>query len=248
LDSEHVSSYPVNVTKKEQAPSDYPRIGLKPQQDHPDHGLKQDEDMQMSQSYQVGGEAPREDLPSDPHAGRSATGASAGQGDALAAQQQELAMLRQQAAQQQELLMLRQQLAAVTPPQQEEISQPINQEATETAATPMGKGKGKGKPAVTGHTAVSEDLACLEMVFEVGGQDNTVRLFRRPLGAEFAKKGKGPTKIDRINGKSYASELGLQKGWIVKSVAGEDVTKMTFQQAQDAIVKGLLTLPTQTHS
>jgi hypothetical protein len=247
LDSEHVPSY--SAYKKEQYLSDYPRIGLKPQQDHVDQGIKQ-EDADESNQIQLGVTAPAHE---DIH-GQSMTGALARQEELLSAQQQELQFLQQQAAQQQELLLLRQQLAAATLAQQEQIVQPVNQNPTEAAVPPAEKGKGKGKgkqfqkDVPTGETAVPEDVPCLEMVFEVDGQDNTVRLFRRPLGADFAKKGKALTKIDRVKRKSYASELGLKKGWIVKSVAQADVTKMTFEEAQDAILKGLLTLPTQTSS
>ena len=89
----------------------------------------------------------------------------------------------------------------------------------------------------------STSASFLELVFEAKGQEKKVQLFRRPLGAEFKKLSSGPTKVSKVHAKSYACELGLQVGWAVKSVGGEDVSKKTFQQVQDAIKSGLMTLP-----
>merc|ERR1712072_1406135 len=88
----------------------------------------------------------------------------------------------------------------------------------------------------------STKTSFLELVFEAKGREKKVQLFRRPLGAEFKKLSSGPTKVSKVHAKSYAGELGLQVGWAVKSVGGEDVSKKAFQQVQDAIKSGLITL------
>jgi hypothetical protein len=90
---------------------------------------------------------------------------------------------------------------------------------------------------------VREATAFLEMVFEVNGQDKVMHFYRRPLGAEFSKRRTGPTQISKVHAKSYASELGVAPGWVVKTVAGEDVRKRTFEHTQKAITNGLMTLP-----
>jgi hypothetical protein len=93
--------------------------------------------------------------------------------------------------------------------------------------------------------AVRKEGASLEMVFTADGEDKVLVLYRRPFGANFGKRGSGPTKINKILSKSYAAELGAQPDWIVKSVGGENVAKWSFEDTQRAITKGLMTLPTQ---
>jgi len=83
----------------------------------------------------------------------------------------------------------------------------------------------------------------LELVFDIDGWEKRVQLHRRPLGAEFAKRSRGPTRIDRIRPESYAAELGMEVGWIIKCIGGEDVTKKTFGQTQSALQNAMTTLP-----
>jgi|EP00427_Karlodinium_veneficum_P022226 hypothetical protein len=83
----------------------------------------------------------------------------------------------------------------------------------------------------------------LELVFEVNGEDRFVHLHRRPLGAEFTKRFRGRTKIDKIRPHSYASELGMEVGWSIKSIGGEDVSKKSFAEAQACLKNGMMALP-----
>lgn len=85
----------------------------------------------------------------------------------------------------------------------------------------------------------------VEIVFDAQGDEKTVRIFKRPLGAEFNKKRAGGTKIFKITPESYASELGLEIGWGIKSIDGEIVSNKTFKETQDTLIKGLKTLPEQ---
>jgi hypothetical protein len=83
----------------------------------------------------------------------------------------------------------------------------------------------------------------LELVFEVNGEDRIVHLHRRPLGAEFTKRFRGRTKIGKIRPHSYASELGMEVGWIIKSIGGEDLSKKSFAEAQACLKNGMMALP-----
>jgi hypothetical protein len=83
----------------------------------------------------------------------------------------------------------------------------------------------------------------LELVFAVAGSEKRIHLHRRPLGAEFAKRSKGPTKIETIRPQSYAAELGMEVGWIIKRIGGEDVTKKSFDQTQSALRNAIAVLP-----
>jgi hypothetical protein len=97
--------------------------------------------------------------------------------------------------------------------------------------------------------ATSENIApFLEIVFEVDGEDtglSSIRIARRPLGAEFSKHSSGSAMVKKVQAQSYASELGLQAGWIVKSVDGYDMSVNSFKQVQDIIQSSVSRLPVQ---
>jgi len=97
------------------------------------------------------------------------------------------------------------------------------------------------RPAGSGSKAASAPF--LEIVFDVNGKDKRIKIFHRPLGAEFSKPPSEPVKVCKVQSRSYASELGMEAGWVVKTVAGEDVGTKTFQQIQDSIKTGLIQLP-----
>jgi hypothetical protein len=85
----------------------------------------------------------------------------------------------------------------------------------------------------------------LEIVFDVDSKDKPFKLYQRPLGAEFSKNVSGSAMVRKVQARSYASELGLEAGWIVKSVGGEDVSGKNFQQVQNCIKGGMSCLPQQ---
>jgi hypothetical protein len=94
-----------------------------------------------------------------------------------------------------------------------------------------------GEDAVAIHTEVifdSED-----------GRDHCVQIFKRPLGAEFSKRRDGPTKVTKVHSRSYAWRLGIEIGWSIKSVDGEDVQGNSFEQTQEALKSRLAMLPWQ---
>jgi len=103
-----------------------------------------------------------------------------------------------------------------------------------------------GEPCSKNVNITESRPGCLEIVFEVDGKDRSVNIFRRPLGAEFGKqKPSGVALVKKVQPQSYAAELGLQVGWIVKSVNGEDMGKMSFGQIQDSIKTGIVRLPVE---
>jgi NifB/MoaA-like Fe-S oxidoreductase len=53
----------------------------------------------------------------------------------------------------------------------------------------------------------------------------------------------GPTKIKKVHPNSHAVELGMEKGWILKSVGTEDVSKKSLQCAQNALKNATVALP-----
>jgi hypothetical protein len=83
----------------------------------------------------------------------------------------------------------------------------------------------------------------LELTFDFKGEKKCIILHRRPLGAEFTKRMRALTKIDKIHPRSYASELGMEVGWIIQSIGGEDVTKKSFTEVQMALKHGMMALP-----
>mmetsp|Transcript_106091 Transcript_106091/g.167547 ORF Transcript_106091/g.167547 Transcript_106091/m.167547 type:complete len:216 (+) Transcript_106091:51-698(+) len=62
----------------------------------------------------------------------------------------------------------------------------------------------------------------LEVVFDDDGQDKSVKIYRRPLGAEFYQQPSRPAMITKVKPGTYAAMLGLQPGWFLKAVAGDD--------------------------
>lgn len=80
---------------------------------------------------------------------------------------------------------------------------------------------------------------CLEIVFDDNGTERTVKIFKKPLGAQFSKWWFGYTKISKVSKRSYAEGLGLRPGWQVKTVAGEDMSSKSLKETQAAIMKGM---------
>mmetsp|Transcript_99932 Transcript_99932/g.158144 ORF Transcript_99932/g.158144 Transcript_99932/m.158144 type:complete len:204 (-) Transcript_99932:192-803(-) len=83
----------------------------------------------------------------------------------------------------------------------------------------------------------------LEVVFIANGNDVPIQLYKRPLGAEFSKRSFGPTKVSKVHKKSYAEGLGLREGWVLKSIRGEDVSILSFEDTQTKLKAGLEKLP-----
>jgi hypothetical protein len=93
--------------------------------------------------------------------------------------------------------------------------------------------------------AASTISPSLELVFDVNGVDKIIHVGCRPLGAEFTKRFRGRTKIEKIRPRSNASELGMEVGWTIKSIGGEDATNKSFAEVQTALKNGMMALPVQ---
>jgi len=89
----------------------------------------------------------------------------------------------------------------------------------------------------------------LKMVFLTSkGEMKEVQIMKRPLGAEFSKRPFNPTKVSKVVTGGQAWALGLEVGWAVKQVNGQDMTKKTFDETQKAIKKGMEVLPVTSSS
>jgi len=87
------------------------------------------------------------------------------------------------------------------------------------------------------------DVGYVEIVFQVDGLDRRAHISAKPLGLEFSRRTGEPLKIAQIHPHSHAAELGLEVGWEVKSLCGEDISMKTFQEASDMIKEKMATLP-----
>lgn len=89
-----------------------------------------------------------------------------------------------------------------------------------------------------------ETAHLVAVVFDdLQGCERMMKLFKRPLGADFTKLPFGPTKISHVTPKSYACGLGLEVGWVIKAVDGEDMSKKTFEEIQAAVKRSMEKLP-----
>jgi hypothetical protein len=75
------------------------------------------------------------------------------------------------------------------------------------------------------------------------GESRRLLLKRRPLGATFTQRGSGALIVSSVSPNSYAAELGMRFGWSLKTVGRDDVSSKTFEEAQDAIKTGMMSLP-----
>lgn len=94
-------------------------------------------------------------------------------------------------------------------------------------------------------TETRQTLPCLELVFNAEGKDKIVQLYKRPLGAEFSKKACKEAKVlvTKVYPRSYAWGVGLEVGWALKAIDGEDMTTKKFHEVQMLLENKLETLP-----
>jgi hypothetical protein len=81
----------------------------------------------------------------------------------------------------------------------------------------------------------SGDSPSLALVFEVDGKSRSVLMERRPLGAEIGETKNGITQITKVHPKSYALELGITPGWILKAIGSQDVSNKASEETLDAL-------------
>jgi hypothetical protein len=105
----------------------------------------------------------------------------------------------------------------------------IPESVVEPAVAPVAKAEPEISPSV-------------KVTFEVDGVERHLILRKRPLGAEF-QTSFGILRVSKVLTKSYAWELGIQEGWIIKSVDNADVSDMKSQEAQKTIKSSLMVLP-----
>jgi len=85
------------------------------------------------------------------------------------------------------------------------------------------------------------------IVLDWMGHEEKVHIGRQPLGAKFVKKPSRSRRerviISHVAEGSQAEDLGLQVGWVIKAVAGEDMTGKSFEETQQALTDGMAVLP-----
>jgi hypothetical protein len=84
---------------------------------------------------------------------------------------------------------------------------------------------------------------CVELIFDDRGRKVTVQIHKRPLGAEFCKHSRGGIEVSKVFPESYAWGLGLEVGWVVLSIDGQQVSARTFRETQILLKESLQRLP-----
>lgn len=79
------------------------------------------------------------------------------------------------------------------------------------------------------------------LVFDANGAERTVVASRKPFGATLLKQ--APLTISKVAPDGHADKLRVKPGWTLKSVAGEDLTKMDYESAAAAFEKAMNPLP-----
>merc|ERR1719203_615660 len=76
------------------------------------------------------------------------------------------------------------------------------------------------------------------------GSRRSMSFVRRPLGLDFNKA--TPIVIQRIHPGAHANELGVQPGWQVVGLNGEDVSKMGFDYSYQILRRSAEALPMES--
>lgn len=92
------------------------------------------------------------------------------------------------------------------------------------------------------YSAAGGDERSIELVFDSNGGERVVRVFKKPLGVVWIQQGPRAA-ISKIVPQSHGSELGLQVGWTIKMIDGEDVSRKSFPEAQQTLLDSLTILP-----
>lgn len=90
-------------------------------------------------------------------------------------------------------------------------------------------------------------LQSLEIVFEAGsdGRQVPVIFAKKPLGFEFEMI--EPITVKHIQEDCVARRHGLEVGWVIKKVAGEDLSAMAFVDQVELLKKSVHSLPDVTY-
>lgn len=83
--------------------------------------------------------------------------------------------------------------------------------------------------------------------FDDGGQARTFNVAKKPLGVVFNGT-TVPITVDSVRTSSHGEELGIQKGWALKSVGNEDVSKKEHADVIAILQKYVAPLPNDSKS
>lgn len=81
----------------------------------------------------------------------------------------------------------------------------------------------------------------IEVVFWFKGDLFPIHFKRRPIGMKWVQK--PPVKIDTVTEGSHAEDLGVKKGWVIKSVEGTDCAGQNYKFTAQALTKAFDQLP-----
>jgi hypothetical protein len=84
---------------------------------------------------------------------------------------------------------------------------------------------------------------CFDLVFDADGREVRAHICMQPLGASFSAELSGAAKVSEVRPNSHAQDLGIERGWILKSIASQDVSGSTFQEVYTLLRKNLDELP-----
>lgn len=100
---------------------------------------------------------------------------------------------------------------------------------------------------VTEEFNVAPTLQSLEIVFDAGcdSQHVPVTFSKKPLGFEFDLI--APIKVKNIQQDCVAKRHGVEVGWVVKKVAGIELSTKSFKDQVDMLKKSVASLPDVTY-
>jgi len=85
--------------------------------------------------------------------------------------------------------------------------------------------------------------AGMEVIFSAGGKPQQTIVFeKRPIGFDF-HPGKVPIVVDTVIPGSYAQELGVQSGWAILKINGEEMSGKDYDTKLSHLISAIKALP-----
>lgn len=84
-----------------------------------------------------------------------------------------------------------------------------------------------------------------DVSFDAGGSVKIVTLSRKPFGIVFSTT--APVRVNKLRQGSHGEQLGIQPGWVVKEIAGRDMSHSSAEQVLSALQRGAEKLLDSSH-
>lgn len=81
----------------------------------------------------------------------------------------------------------------------------------------------------------------MEFIIDQAGTKRSILFCQKPLGMEFWQR--QPVKVTGFKQKSHAQELGVQKGWVLVSIGGQDVKSWKCNEVYSLLQDRVTILP-----